>query len=88
MQLFPTSSQFLMPSQVDVFFRQRQVLEKELTQIIKGGSEIRSRPAERFYATDRVRITDRSPIGMVVPRDDADVIAAVAGVQESTALLF
>src|SRR5205823_15074603 len=51
-------------------------LEKELTQIIRG--EVRfERGSRALYATDASNYR-QIPIGMVVPRDDADVIAAVA----------
>ena len=60
---------------VDVF-QAAAVLEKELTQIIKG--EVRfDRGSRALYATDGSNYR-QIPIGMVVPRDDADVIAAVA----------
>src|SRR6266849_5909081 len=51
-------------------------LEKELTQVIKG--EVRfDRGSRALYATDGSNYR-QIPIGLVVPRDDADVIAAVA----------
>src|SRR5438132_3361640 len=60
---------------VDVF-QAGAVLEKELTQIIKG--EVRfDRGSRALYATDGSNYR-QIPIGLVVPRDDADVIAAVA----------
>ena len=60
---------------VDVFQAAAQ-LEKELTQIIKG--EVRfDRGSRALYATDGSNYR-QIPIGLVVPRDDADVIAAVA----------
>src|SRR5437016_5189544 len=60
---------------VDVF-QAAAVLEKELTQIIKG--EVRfDRGSRALYATDGSNYR-QIRIGMVVPRDDADVIAAVA----------
>ncbi len=60
---------------VDVF-QAAAALEKELTQIIKG--EVRfDRGSRALYATDGSNYR-QIPIGMVVPRDDADVIAAVA----------
>src|SRR5467141_2181507 len=60
---------------VDVFQAAVQ-LEKELTQVIKG--EVRfDRGSRALYATDGSNYR-QIPIGLVVPRDDADVIAAVA----------
>src|SRR5438445_11165326 len=60
---------------VDVF-QAAAVLEKELTQIIKG--EVRfDRGSRALYATDGSNYR-QIPIGMVGARDDADVIAAVA----------
>src|SRR5229473_906997 len=60
---------------VDVFQAAVQ-LEKELTQAIKG--EVRfDRGSRALYATDGSNYR-QTPIGLVVPRDEADVIAAVA----------
>src|SRR6266704_1568913 len=60
---------------VDVF-QAAAGLEKELTQVIKG--EVRfDRGSRALYATDGSNYR-QIPIGMVMPRDDADVIAAVA----------
>src|SRR5260370_39293803 len=60
---------------VDVFQDAVQ-LEKERTQVIKG--EVRfDRGSRALYATDGSNYR-QIPIGLVVPRDDADVIAAVA----------
>src|SRR5216117_932450 len=60
---------------VDVF-QAAADLEKELKQVIKG--EVRfDRGSRALYATDGSNYR-QVPIGMVVPRDDADVIAAVA----------
>src|SRR5713226_4474357 len=60
---------------VDVFQAAVQ-LEKELTQVIKG--EVRfDRGSRALYATDGSN-NRQIPIGLVVPRDEADVIAAVA----------
>src|SRR5258707_3408375 len=60
---------------VDVFQAAVQ-LEKELKQVIKG--EVRfDRGSRALYATDGSNYR-QIPIGLVVPRDDADVIAAVA----------
>src|SRR6266853_4480931 len=60
---------------IDVFEAAAQ-LEKKLTQVIKG--EVRfDRGSRALYATDGSNYR-QIPIGMVVPRDDADVIAAVA----------
>src|SRR5258707_1049920 len=59
---------------VDVFQAAVQ-LEKELKQVIKG--EVRfDRGSRALYATDGSNYR-QIPIGLVVPRDDADVIAAV-----------
>jgi FAD/FMN-containing dehydrogenase/Fe-S oxidoreductase len=59
---------------VDVF-PAAAVLEKELTQIVKG--EVRfDRGSRALYATDGSNYR-QIPIGLVVPRDDADVVAAV-----------
>src|SRR5467141_4985647 len=59
---------------VDVFQAAVQ-LDKELTQVIKG--EVRfDRGSRALYATDGSNYR-QIPIGLVVPRDDADVIAAV-----------
>src|SRR5713101_663655 len=60
---------------IDVFEAAVQ-LEKELTQAIKG--EVRfDRGSRALYATDGSNYR-QTPIGLVVPRDEADVIAAVA----------
>src|SRR6266853_338909 len=60
---------------IDVFEAAAQ-LEKKLTQVIKG--EVRfDRGSRALYATDGSNYR-QIPIGLVVPRDDADVIAAVA----------
>src|SRR5712691_5660513 len=60
---------------IDVF-QPAAGLEKELTQVIKG--EVRfDRGSRALYATDGSNYR-QIPIGLVVPRDDADVIAAVA----------
>src|SRR5260370_27136297 len=59
---------------VDVFQAAVQ-LEKELTQVITG--EVRfDRGSRALYATDGSNYR-QIPIGLVVPREDADVIAAV-----------
>src|SRR5437899_12652495 len=64
---------------VDVF-QAAAVLEKELTQIIKG--EVRfDRGSRALYDTDGSNYR-QIPIGMVVPRDDADTIAAVAACRQ------
>src|SRR5216683_678166 len=60
---------------IDVF-QAAAGLEKELTQVIKG--EVRfDRGSRALYATDGSNYR-QIPIGLVVLRDDADVIAAVA----------
>src|SRR6266851_4408554 len=60
---------------IDVFEAAAQ-LEKELTQVIKG--EVRfDRGSRALYATDGSNYR-QIPIGLVVPRDEADVVAAVA----------
>src|SRR5712691_1227895 len=60
---------------IDVFEAAAQ-LEKELTQVIKG--EVRfDRGSRAVYATDGSNYR-QIPIGLVVPRNDEDVIAAVA----------
>jgi len=64
---------------VDVFQAAVQ-LEKELTQVIKGKLDSIA-AAEALYATDGSNYR-QIPIGLVVPRDDADVIAGRGGVQE------
>src|SRR5260370_21436080 len=67
---------------VDVFQDAVQ-LEKELTQVIKG--EVRfDRGSRALYATDGSNYR-QIPIGLVVPRDDADVIAAVGACREDGA---
>ena len=59
---------------VDVF-GQAAELEKELKRTLKG--EVRFDPGSRaLYATDGSNYR-QIPIGLVVPRDDADVIATV-----------
>src|SRR5882762_6159093 len=59
---------------VDVF-QPAVELEKELKQVIRG--EVRfDRGSRALYATDGSNYR-QIPIGLVVPRDDADVIAAV-----------
>src|SRR5947208_13312796 len=59
---------------VDVFPPAAE-LERELKQTIKG--EVRfDRGSRALYATDGSNYR-QIPIGLVVPRDDADVIAAV-----------
>src|SRR5256714_4004012 len=59
---------------VDVF-QAAAALEKELKQTIKG--EVRfDRGSRALYATDGSNYR-QIPIGLVVPRDDADVITAV-----------
>src|SRR5258707_5079179 len=70
---------------VDVFQAAVQ-LEKELTQVIKG--EVRfDRGSRALYATDGSNYR-QIPIGLVVPRDDADVIAAVAACRKYGAPVF
>src|SRR3982074_3253567 len=60
---------------VDVF-REANELEKELRRTVKG--EVRfDRGSRALYATDGSNYR-QIPIGLVVPRDDADAIAAVA----------
>src|SRR6266478_7686981 len=60
---------------IDVF-QAAAGLEKELTQVIKG--EVRfDRGSRALYATDGSNYR-QIPIGLVVPRDEQDVIAAVA----------
>ena len=60
---------------VDVF-RDAKELEAELTRVVKG--EVRfDRGSRALYATDGSNYR-QIPIGLVVPRDDEDVIAAVA----------
>src|SRR2546430_1040604 len=57
------------------FFPPAAELERELKQTIKG--EVRfDRGSRALYATDGSNYR-QIPIGLVVPRDDADVIAAV-----------
>src|SRR3981189_2555979 len=60
---------------VDVF-QPAVELEKELKQAVRG--EVRfDRGSRALYATDGSNYR-QIPIGLVVPRDDADVVAAVA----------
>src|SRR5258707_2128934 len=60
---------------VDVFQAAVQ-LEKELTQVIRG--EVRfDRGSRALYATDGSNYR-QIPIGLVIPRDADDVVAAVA----------
>src|SRR6184192_2341907 len=60
---------------VDSFARAFE-LERELTGTVRG--EVRfDRGSRALYATDGSNYR-QIPIGLVIPRDDADVIAAVA----------
>ena len=64
-------------------FSQAAELEKELVRVVKG--EVRfDRGSRALYATDASNYR-QIPIGLVVPRDDEDVIATVAACRKYSA---